>query len=243
MIYKFKLSADNLELSKAELETLLSSKSRFKGKNAFADLKLSKDKIIEICKRSATIKKLYLTDKEIWRAKKGRFAEREPKQRPGFHPTALKPKLARLLVNLSGAKKGDRILDPFCGCGAVLLEASMLGIKSVGIDLDMKALDRAKLNLRCYGAKGWKLKLGDATKIKGKFDAIVTDPPYGRSSKVLANSLKDLYSKFFDAVRKTTNKAVVMLPSKIKIDGFKVLGKFDIYVHKSLTRRIWVLQC
>jgi len=33
----------------------------------------------------------------------------------------LPPKLSMMMINLSGAKKTDIILDPFCGSGAVCI--------------------------------------------------------------------------------------------------------------------------
>lgn len=46
-----------------------------------------------------------------------------------FHPQMIKA-----LINIMGLKPGDTILDPMMGSGTVLIEASLMGIKSVGID-------------------------------------------------------------------------------------------------------------
>ena len=75
--------------------------------------------------------------------KKG-FKERDPQNRPYFHPTALKPKLARAMVNLARVGEGDTILDPFCGTGSILIEAALVGAKPVGIDLDKSKIDGCK---------------------------------------------------------------------------------------------------
>lgn len=60
---------------------------------------------------------------------------------------AISPRLARILVNLSGAKEGDLILDPFCGVGGIVQEAVLIGINCVGIDKDSEAIYGAKENL------------------------------------------------------------------------------------------------
>src|SRR3989344_6013764 len=54
----------------------------------------------------------------------------------------LPPKLARLMVNLSGVQpEGSAILDPFCGSGTILMEAALMGSKAViGSDISKKAV-------------------------------------------------------------------------------------------------------
>lgn len=46
-----------------------------------------------------------------------------------FHPQMIKG-----LINVMGLKNGDTILDPMMGSGTVLIEACLMGIKSIGID-------------------------------------------------------------------------------------------------------------
>lgn len=54
----------------------------------------------------------------------------------------LPPKLARMMLNLSGKQFDDAVvLDPFCGSGTVLQEAALLGAtKVLGSDLSKKAV-------------------------------------------------------------------------------------------------------
>ena len=82
----------------------------------------------------------------------------------------LPPKLAQILINLatSGAKDG-RLLDPFCGTGVVLQEASIMGYQVYGTDLSEKMIDYSKRNLSWLSgrysevAKQAQLEVGDAT--------------------------------------------------------------------------------
>lgn len=46
-----------------------------------------------------------------------------------FHPQMIKG-----LMNVMGLKPGNKVLDPMMGSGTVLVEASLMGIESVGID-------------------------------------------------------------------------------------------------------------
>ncbi len=45
------------------------------------------------------------------------------------------PQMIRALINYSQAKPGDLVLDPYVGSGTTCLEAQVLGIDSVGIDV------------------------------------------------------------------------------------------------------------
>ncbi len=60
----------------------------------------------------------------------------------------LPPKLAQILINLAtgGAEKG-RLLDPFCGTGVVLQEASLMGYQVYGTDLSDKMIRYSERNL------------------------------------------------------------------------------------------------
>lgn len=46
------------------------------------------------------------------------------------------PQLARALLNISGAGRGDLIMDPFMGSGTTLLEAWLMGLGGVGFDIN-----------------------------------------------------------------------------------------------------------
>ena len=61
----------------------------------------------------------------------------------------LPPKLARMMINLSGVDpKKSTILDPFCGSGTVLMEAILMGFKEiVGSDIWQKAMDDTRMNM------------------------------------------------------------------------------------------------
>lgn len=61
------------------------------------------------------------------------------------YPAKMLPHLARYAIEVV-SKPGDRVFDPFCGCGTVLVEASMTDRRSVGMDVNPIAvlLARAK---------------------------------------------------------------------------------------------------
>lgn len=107
-------------------------------------------------------------------------------RRPAPHPDiALSPRLARTLVNLSGLRPGQTVLDPFCGAGTILLEAFGKSIRCLGVDSRASRVQEARENLRwSIGGvpdRGYDIRKGDARDLprmlRGtKVDGIVTEP-------------------------------------------------------------------
>lgn len=63
------------------------------------------------------------------------------------------PQLARALLNISKARAGDLVLDPFMGSGTTLLEAWLMGLDSIGFDINPLArmVARTKVQTLCAG--------------------------------------------------------------------------------------------
>ncbi|MEK6974292.1 MAG: methyltransferase domain-containing protein [Nanoarchaeota archaeon] len=185
---------------------------------------------------------------ELCKIDRGNFRERDAKFRPGFHPSTMNAIFARALVNLSRIEENKSLLDPFCGVGAILIEAGILNCKVTGNDIDKYIMLRCKKNLEHYKIKNYVLKNGDALKIKKlKMDAIVTDLPYGRHSSLHGADIQDLYNKFMDKsheLLKNNGRMVIVMPSNIEIKtgGFKVRAEILNRIHKGLTRKIVVLE-
>ena len=172
------------------------------------------------------------------------FLKRKAHLRPQLHPTSLHPGLARACINLSGLKKG-KFLDPFCGSGGILIEAGLMGFDVIGYDIDKIQIKRAKQNLEHYKIQEFKLEVKDATKIKGKYDLIVTDLPYGKNSIALKTT--ELYLKFLKNTEKLTKNFLIIFPDKklakslIQKTNWKIKNHLSQYVHKSMTREIFNL--
>ena len=83
---------------------------------------------------------------------------------------------------LSAKIVGARVLDLFCGSGALGLECLSRGAKEVVFnDCSPESLAVLKKNLTALGEQGVCYKLGYAECLKsvaGKFDLILVDPPY-----------------------------------------------------------------
>ena len=91
----------------------------------------------------------------------------------------LPPKLAQIIVNLSGAEKFGTLWDPFCGTGVILQEALLMEIDVYGSDINEKMIDYSRKNLDwlarrydvSYGgplSMRYDLRVGDATNLQFK---------------------------------------------------------------------------
>jgi len=192
-------------------------------------------------------KSAIIVSKLIWEYKPNKYSGREPKDRPAKTPVALKPKLARLLINLSRAKENEKLLDPFCGAGAIVAEAAVIGCKAMGSDFDKEMIARSKTNLNYLNLR-YQVYLYDATKLSKKFkniDAVATDPPYGKSTKVGAKNILDLYNKFLRESHKILKKdgyVAFIYPKKVKLEidkkKWQIVDSAEMFVHGGLTRKV-----
>ncbi|CCQ33289.1 ubiquinone-menaquinone biosynthesis methyltransferase protein [Halorhabdus tiamatea SARL4B] len=176
------------------------------------------------------------------------FTDRAPTDRPFFQPGSMDPSLARALVNVAGARPDARVLDPMCGTGGLLLEASRVGSAVVGVDALAKMVRGTRENLAAARADAFDVCRGDARRLPleaDAFDAVVVDAPYGRQTKVSADSLAALLRDALAEARRVAPRAVVVgdrpWAGVAREAGWTVSAQFKRRVHRSLDRFIHVL--
>jgi tRNA (guanine10-N2)-dimethyltransferase len=184
--------------------------------------------------------------KVLFYVNRGAYNLRNPGKRDFFHPGVMMPRMARTLINLTCAQWGDFLLDPFCGTGGILIEAEMLGMRTLGSDFDPMMICGSRQNVTSSD-----LMLADATHLpfgKQSLDAVVTDFPYGQSVCIKkTDTMDNLYADTLDEIHrvlKTGHRAVVVTHrdiSAIASHHMTVLQHHEQRVHKSLTRRVLVL--
>jgi tRNA (guanine10-N2)-dimethyltransferase len=184
--------------------------------------------------------------KVLFYVNRGAYDLRNPGKRDFFHPGVMMPRMARTLINLTCAQWGDFLLDPFCGTGGILIEAEMLGMRTLGSDFDPMMICGSRQNVTSSD-----LMLADATHLpfgKQSLDAVVTDFPYGQSVCIKkTDTMDNLYADTLDEIHrvlKTGHRAVVVTHkdiSDIASDHMTVLQHHEQRVHKSLTRCVLVL--
>lgn len=174
------------------------------------------------------------------------FKDRRAHKRPGFAPVSLDPRLARACVNLLGPK-ANTIIDPMCGTGGFLIEAGLMGLNVAGYDISEEMVDKCKKNMEFYEIKNFTLEQQDFFGENYCFDHLITDLPYGRNTR-LDDSKKFLDNFIREIGQRLKKRAVVILPDNqtitkvLKKNRLKVLQQFKVYIHKSLTKRILLLE-
>lgn len=151
----------------------------------------------------------------------------------------LPPKLARMMVNLTGMDlSGKTLLDPFCGSGTVLMEGGLLGAANlIGGDVAQMAVNDTKVNIDWIRAEHPSIpepalyamranSLGDALP-EGTVDVIVTETYLGRPRKgnetreeiqETLDYVKTIYEESFSALKKVLKPgATVILTSPVHI--------------------------
>jgi tRNA G10 N-methylase Trm11 len=166
----------------------------------------------------------------------------------------LPPKLARIMINLTGVKQGI-VWDPFCGSGTILMESAVLDLDVLGSDIDPMALEYSEKNIQWLSEKGMignikydifllDVKNPDEKTLsklkKTQISAVVCEPFMGPPQKriVFANRadsflkhVAELYIGLFDILEKVTHEgftAVIIIPSYKTERGWKTIGVRDI---------------
>jgi len=182
--------------------------------------------------------------------------KRRGSRMPFNRPVIMDPRLARVLVNLSGLPQGSRVLDPFLGPAGLAIEGADLGLEVVGVEMDPRVCGGARDNIEHLGLSGSiEVHNGDSRKFRsypwaadaGPFDGIITDPPFGRSAPTHGNETGDLLLDVLEEVSDLLRKGATLVvdapdPEHVRnIPGFRQKMELSLRVHKSMTRYIGVL--
>jgi tRNA (guanine10-N2)-dimethyltransferase len=177
------------------------------------------------------------------------FEQRHVRSRPFFSPVSLHPRHARALVNLTRVRKGETLLDPFCGTGGILLEASLVGAKVIGSDISAEMIAGCEENMRHFGAPFHRLEMLDIEEVPrafGSVDALATDPPYGRSSSTKKEPVRDLHHRALRSICQVlapSSIAGVVLPYPCpNSGGLELMENHLQRVHRSLDRHYCLLR-
>jgi len=207
-----------------------------------ADLK---DPEIEI--RAIVAKERVFLGREAACADRSGFLARRPHKKPFFHPGTMLPKLSRALVNLAMVNEGERLLDPFSGTAGFLVEAGLVGIRGLGLDVQEEIVRGAKSNLEGLDCT---LLVGDAARLPLKdrsIEGAVSDAPYGRSALIQAGSRDELLAGSLAELRRVLvpKRRMIYVDDRpvggfIEDAGFEILESHAERVHRSLTRHIFV---
>ncbi len=151
----------------------------------------------------------------------------------------LPPKLAHIMLNISGVNPDEIIVDPFCGSGTVLQEAIVMGWHHVvGADISMKAIKASKANTdwikNKYGLKESVVRLfhSDVRELSTHFqknavNGIITEPYLGPALK--KRITKDYAKKITEELEALYFLALIEFTKFLK-DGGKVVIAFPVFI-------------
>lgn len=164
----------------------------------------------------------------------------------------LPPKLAHIMINLTGTDPSGVLLDPFCGSGTVLMEAIILGYSHlIGNDILPKAVSDTQKNIEwfvketSYEMPELKVIEGDAINIDKNIDTavdvVVTEtylgPPlkgHERESEIQKNikSLLPLYKQSLASIYNTLKS------EGVACIAFPAFRKEDRIIHVPIRNEI-----
>ena len=144
------------------------------------------------------------------------------------------------------------MLDPFCGTGTSLIEATYIGCRAVGVDAQKRMVLGCRKNLRHFNISPEGLIWADARQLPlTKADCVVTDPPYGRSSSTLKSTTKQLVQDVLVSAHGLLGvgqRICIASPKTLNIKalgtalGYRHVESHFAYVHRTLTREIAVFE-
>jgi tRNA (guanine10-N2)-dimethyltransferase len=184
---------------------------------------------------------------EAARPDRGGFEDRRPHLKPFFHPGVLMPRIARALINIAQVRLDERLLDPFAGTGGILVEACLIGARSIGVDVQKSLIYGAFANVVGLNCD---LILGDAKRLPlqdDSIDAAVLDIPYGRSAAIRAKSKEELLKDSLEELRRVLKQgrrmAIVAdrpIGGRLEDADFEIIETHRDRVHGSLIRHIFI---
>lgn len=195
---------------------------------------------------------IFLFGIRILKLTRNRFEARKPINRPVHHPSTMLPELARTLVNLARVKPNSRVLDPFCGTGAFLIEAGLIGCHVIGCDINKTMIQGCQRNLDHYLLSPREVLVADAQSIAlTMVDSVVTDPPYGRAASRHGIPIDLLVLNMLNNIKSFLQPhgyVVLVVPQGVPWQqhisriGYSLVETHRIREHKSLTREILILK-
>jgi len=186
--------------------------------------------------------------------------------RPFFDPLqVISVRLAKILINLAQPNKNTILLDPFCGLGTIIQEASLLGIQTIGSDNNLGMVKKCQSNIT-WAKKKLRLKVNPRIRnlnvrslsksLNGNF-CIATEPylgpylkklPWENEAREIARELSKIYEDFLreaSKLLKQGSKVALVVPTfktrtnKIIRIGFQsMLEKYNFGIYQPLNNTL-----
>jgi DNA modification methylase len=97
--------------------------------------------------------------------------------------------MIRALLNIIGLNEGDTVLDPFVGSGTAAVEAQLLGINCIGIDISPLCVLQSKVKTESISA------LEEILERKNELVGKIQNPLFNTGHKTLEQSIESITSE------------------------------------------------
>ena len=160
-------------------------------------------------------------------------------QKPHDFSSALPSQAARAICNLF-IRGGERVVDPCCGSGTLLIHAASLGANLTGHDINKKMVGSTNKNLQHFGFEP-AASLADAAEAAGSYDVALANVPYGKMTPTSDERLARMVANIVTLAPRGAVVALCDLSGILRGAGADVrqvlrLAKF------SVTRRIFLYE-
>ncbi|MFD7157718.1 TRM11 family SAM-dependent methyltransferase [Kribbella sp. NPDC059898] len=174
--------------------------------------------------------RVVLDGKTLWIARRPYAApiHRRP-WRQHTVPGSLHPPVAAAMAHLADLAPGHQVLDPFCGAGTILLESHLIEprVTYLGVDRDPTAIAAAQANAAQLVGPSINWRVGDARRVEGSFDRIVSNPPWG--VRVDAATVSAGMRRWREVLRPGGVVVALVLAEQVP-RGWTVLGRHQLAV-------------
>jgi predicted RNA methylase len=154
------------------------------------------------------------------------------------HPfsSALASQTARAVCNLF-VRGGERVIDPCCGSGSLLIHSAALGATVFGSDINQKMVGSTTKNLAHFGFSG-EITRQDAAEARGEYDVMLANVPYNMMSPIADEQLSAIVRNIVTLAPRGAIVSAQDVTSDIEAGG----GVVDRIIHQrkfSMTRLIF----
>lgn len=163
-------------------------------------------------------------------------------RKPRHYSTALSTRVARAIVNIAVPELNPaiRFIDPCCGIGTVLLQASDQGLHVEGYDINPLAVVGARENMAAFERNGT-IRIADMRQLQGTYDAAVLDLPYNHCSVLPELERREMLLALAHLVERAVIVSVEPIEQELQAIGAEII---DVgHVQKTHFKRdVWLVQ-
>ena len=154
--------------------------------------------------------------------------------RPVIGTTTMDPETAALMARLARLEVGDVAVDPFAGtCGCLLACSHLTRASGVAADVDGTVLLDAMANFDAYDLPRPAAHVCEVRRLpplidgRGRVDAIVTDPPYGKRESIAGGDVEWLHDllALADATLNVGGRLVFFVPHAATTESAAVAAR------------------